>query len=83
MALTMVNTDKYLTQESARGLREVVDERGAVIDLLQREVESLKAAWANMDAERDVPTSEAAPVVDLRLEAELKQVRVSSSLASK
>ncbi|CAM9851016.1 unnamed protein product [Scytosiphon promiscuus] len=59
---------------TARGLREVVEERGGVIGLLQREVEDLKAALADAEARMsDVPVVTPTPAVDPRLKQELQQ----------
>lgn len=62
-------------KETARGLREVVEERGGVIGLLQREIEDLKAALASAATRPGVPLATKTPAIDPRLELELKKVR--------
>lgn len=53
----------------------MVEERGGVIGLLQREVEDLKAALASAETHPSAPVVDSGtPVVDPRLEQELEKV---------
>lgn len=52
----------------------MVDERGTVIGLLQKEVQDLKTALSDAASRIDVPTGAEAPAVDPHLEAELEKV---------
>lgn len=51
-----------------------MDDRGAVIGLLKREVEDLKAALSDAETRRGVWMDEGAPVIDPHLEIELEKV---------
>lgn len=70
----MCYLSKNKMKDTARGLREVVEERGGVIELLQREVEELKAALADMETRSSVPIDPGTPVIDPRLEQQLQKV---------
>lgn len=61
-------------QETARSLRGVVDERGAVIGLLKRELEDMKGALSDAETRRGVWMETGAPTIDPRLEIELDKV---------
>lgn len=73
--MRIIFSQKPQTKETARGLQEVVEERGGVIGLLQREVEELKAALADVKTRSSVPVNQEAPAVNPRLEEELQEVK--------
>ena len=52
----------------------MVEERGGVIGLLQREVEDLKAALKGAETRASAPVDPPTPVVDPRLEQDLAKV---------
>lgn len=52
----------------------MVEERGGVIGLLQREVEELKAALADVETRSSGPIDPGTPSIDPRLEQELQKV---------
>lgn len=52
----------------------MVEERGGVIGLLQREVEDLKAALAGAETRAGAPVDPLTPVIDPRLEQDLEKV---------
>lgn len=57
----------------------MVEERGGVIGLLQREVEDLKAALADAETRMSVPLDPGPPAVDPRLEEELQKVKMGKT----
>lgn len=65
---------KNITQETARVLRQVADERSAMIGMLQREVKELEAALADAEERRGTWMAEGAPAVDPILEEKLDKV---------
>lgn len=73
--LLLLLLTENIHQEIAHGLREVVDERGVVIGLLEKEVEDLKAALIELESQRPPSVKKSSLVVDPRLEEELKQAR--------
>ncbi|CAM9121890.1 unnamed protein product, partial [Ectocarpus sp. 4 AP-2014] len=64
-------------EETARGLRDVVEERGGVIDLLQREITDLKTALATVDSGSSPPNTVETPFTDPHLEQELQKAMVA------
>lgn len=54
----------------------MVEERGGVIGLLQREVEDLKAALAGVETHPGVSIDPGTPAIDPRLEQELEKVGI-------
>ncbi|CAN0445203.1 unnamed protein product, partial [Ectocarpus sp. 12 AP-2014] len=64
-------------KETARGLRDVVEERGGVIDLLQREITDLKTALATADSGSSPPNTVETPFTDPHLEQELQKAMVA------
>ena len=52
----------------------MVEERGGVIGLLQREVEDLKAALQGAETRASAPVDPPMPIIDPRLEQDLRKV---------
>lgn len=65
---------KKQSKETARGLQKVVEERGGVIELLQTEVEELKAALTSAESRPSVPADPQTPAIDPHLGQELEKV---------